>query len=162
MKYRGGSFVGQMNTLKEIYASTCKWVQQVHARHAARLPAGRHELAAYLLLDEAKALHVAPKLGCASGRLKPPGKALTKSFNTGKFFTSWLRERAIDTVLENSGVNIAENRWRFWYAAPMIDCEAIIAEHRIAKACQTELLALCRNQHTATSTGLPNEQHREA
>jgi len=130
-----------MNTLKQIYASTCKWVQQVYARHAATLPAGRHELAAYLLPDEAKALHVAPKLGCASGRLKPPGKALIKSFSTGNFFTSWLRERAIDTILENSGMNISENRRRFWYAAPMIDCEAILAEHRIAKACEAEFLA---------------------
>src|SRR5262245_4972782 len=30
------------NTLKEIYVSSCKWVRQAHARHAATLPAGRH------------------------------------------------------------------------------------------------------------------------
>src|SRR5215467_2392276 len=30
------------NTLKEIYVSSCKWVRQAHARHAATLPASRH------------------------------------------------------------------------------------------------------------------------
>src|SRR5262249_55980634 len=39
---RGASFVGQANTLKEIYVSSCKCVRQAHPRHAATLPAGRH------------------------------------------------------------------------------------------------------------------------
>jgi hypothetical protein len=64
--------------------------------------------------------------------------------------------------LDNSGANISENRRGFWYAAPMIDREAIITEYRDRKGSEAELLALWRNQHTATSTGLPNEQNREA
>ena len=41
-KDRGASFVGQANTLKETYVSSCKCVRQAHPRHAATLPAGRH------------------------------------------------------------------------------------------------------------------------
>ena len=41
-KDRGASFVGQANTLKEIYVSSCKCMRQAHARHATTLPAGRH------------------------------------------------------------------------------------------------------------------------
>jgi hypothetical protein len=40
-KNQGEPFVGQANTLKEIYVSSCKLVRQAHVRHAATLPAGR-------------------------------------------------------------------------------------------------------------------------
>ena len=53
--------------------------------------------------------------------------------------------------LKKSGVNISDNRRRFWYAAPMIDRETIIAEYRDRKGVPGEPLALWRDQHTAAA-----------
>jgi hypothetical protein len=38
MKYRAGPCVGQLNTLKEIYESSCTWLRQAQARYVATPP----------------------------------------------------------------------------------------------------------------------------